>query len=117
MSIFEVVKARLGEPTGSGEWACPFCSRHGAHGLMAVRAEPPTFYCATCGHGGDAVKFVAMYDRISLPQAAEKLAGPQPQTEATSAYTKPYQAPDVVAKPRFAPELIRGKRSEKTSSS
>jgi len=105
MSIIEVVKARLGGPTDSGEWACPFCARHGVPALMGVRQEPAVFYCPTCGHGGDAVKFVSMFDRISVPQAQEKLAGYEPPAPTT------YMAPDVVAKPRFAPELIRGRRT------
>jgi DNA primase len=117
MSILEVVKSRLGEPTGSGEWACPFCARHGAVGALSVRAEPPTFYCPQCGHGGDAVKFVAMYDRISPTQAEEKLAGPQPAQPPQT-----YHAPDVVARPRFSTDMLRGKfrvdsRMEKASSS
>lgn len=107
MSILEVVKDRLGEPTGSGEWVCPFCARHGTAGLLAVRTDPPAFYCPTCGHGGDAVRFVAMYDRISIPQAEEKLAGSAPKAaeEPTSFY-----APDVVARPRFATDVSKGKR-------
>ena len=108
MSIIEVVKARLGEPTGSGEWVCPFCTRHGAVGLMAVRVEPPVFYCPTCGHGGGVVKFVSMFDRISVPQAEEKLAAKDAPNV--------YKAPDVVARPRFAPELFRGKRSTSSTS-
>ena len=110
MSIIEVVKARLGEPTGSGEWVCPFCTRHGAVGLMAVRVEPPVFYCPTCGHGGNAIKFVSMFDRISATQAEEKLAGPD------EAPPTVYKAPDVVSHPRFAPELFRGKRSTSSTS-
>ena len=111
MSIIEVVKARLGEPTGSGEWVCPFCTRYGAVGLMAVRLEPPVFYCPTCGHGGNAIKFVSMFDRISIPQAQEKLAGAD-----ESPAPNVYKAPDVVARPRFTPELFRGKRSSSSTS-
>ena len=109
MSIIEVVKARLGEPTGSGEWVCPFCTRYGAVGFMAVRVEPPVFYCSTCGHGGNAIKFVSMFDRISATQAEEKLAAKD-----ASAPTV-FKAPEVVSHPRFAPELFRGKRASSSS--
>jgi DNA primase len=39
-----------------------------------VRSEPAIFHCFGCGAGGDAFKFLMLFERVSFPEAVEALA-------------------------------------------
>ncbi len=39
-----------------------------------VRADPPIFHCFGCGEGGDVFKFAMLYERLTFPEAVEKVA-------------------------------------------
>lgn len=51
---------------------CPF--HDDRHPSMSVNSAKGIFHCFSCGMGGNAIKFIQEYEKISYPQAIEKLA-------------------------------------------
>lgn len=52
---------------------CPFHNDH--RPSLSVNPAKQIFKCFACGAGGDVLKFVQMYERLTFPQAVERLAG------------------------------------------
>ena len=52
---------------------CPF--HDDSHPSMSVSSKLGIFHCFSCKAGGNAIKFIQDYERISFPEAVEKLAG------------------------------------------
>jgi len=42
---------------------------------FTVSSQKQIFHCFGCGLGGDALKFIQLKDKLSFPEAVEKLAG------------------------------------------
>ena len=51
---------------------CPFHNEKTAS--FVVSPQKQIFHCFGCGVGGDAIKFVMDYEKLSYPEAVEKLA-------------------------------------------
>ena len=52
---------------------CPF--HDDSHPSMSVSSKLGIFHCFSCKAGGNAIKFIQDYEKISFPEAVEKLAG------------------------------------------
>jgi len=52
---------------------CPF--HDDSHPSMSVSSRLGIFHCFSCKAGGNAIKFIQDYEKISFPEAVEKLAG------------------------------------------
>nr|WP_314179225.1 DNA primase [uncultured Campylobacter sp.] len=55
--------------------ACPF--HDDKNPSMSVSPSRGIFHCFSCKAGGDAIKFVMDYEKLSYPEAVEKIAGLQ----------------------------------------
>lgn len=51
---------------------CPF--HDDKNPSMSISSDKGLFHCFSCGAGGDAVKFVMDYEKLSYPEAIEKIA-------------------------------------------
>jgi DNA primase len=86
LDIVQVVQERLPlRKAGGASWKglCPF---HGEKTpSFNVNGEKGFFHCFGCGVGGDVIKFVELYDKVSFPDAVRQLAGragiPVPEPE------------------------------------
>lgn len=65
------------------------------------------FYCFGCGENGDVLKFVALTGGISIPQAAEWLAGTMDWSRDLTVVERSRQRPLPDLKPEFD-DLVRG---------
>ena len=54
---------------------CPF--HDDKNPSMSVSPSRGIFHCFLCKAGGDAIKFVMDYEKLSYPEAVEKIAGLQ----------------------------------------
>jgi DNA primase len=73
-SIVQVVQERVPLRRSGVAWKglCPF---HGEKTpSFNVNEERRTFKCFGCGAGGDVIKFVELYDKITFPEAVRQLA-------------------------------------------
>ena len=52
---------------------CPFHNEKSPS--FNINPQRQIFYCFGCQAGGDAIKFMMLYDNLSFPEAAKKLAG------------------------------------------
>jgi DNA primase len=83
--IVQVVQERVPLRRSGLTWKglCPF---HGEKTpSFHVNGEKGFFHCFGCGVGGDVIKFVELYDKLSFPEAVRALAGrvglPVPEPE------------------------------------
>ncbi|WP_033916920.1 DNA primase [Campylobacter sputorum] len=51
---------------------CPF--HDDKNPSMSISSDKGLFHCFSCGAGGDAIKFVMDYEKLSYPEAVEKIA-------------------------------------------
>jgi DNA primase len=84
-SIVQIVQERVPLRRAGVAWKglCPF---HGEKTpSFNVNEERRTFKCFGCGVGGDVIKFIELYDKITFPEAVRQLAGrvglPVPEPE------------------------------------
>ena len=64
---------RCAGPGSAWKGLCPF---HGEKTpSFNVNEERRTFKCFGCGVGGDVIKFIELYDKITFPEAVRQLAG------------------------------------------
>lgn len=52
---------------------CPF--HDDRNPSMSISSDKGLFHCFSCGAGGDAIKFVMDYEKLTYPEAIEKIAG------------------------------------------
>jgi DNA primase len=72
--IVQVVQERVPLRRSGTAWKglCPF---HGEKTpSFQVHGERGFFYCFGCGVGGDVIKFVELYDKVTFPEAVRQLA-------------------------------------------
>ena len=75
VDIVQVVQERVPLRKSGATWKglCPF---HGEKTpSFHVNGEKGFFHCFGCGVGGDVIKFVELYDKVSFPEAVRQLAG------------------------------------------
>ncbi|XPV54529.1 MAG: CHC2 zinc finger domain-containing protein [Halarcobacter ebronensis] len=74
LEIVDVVSQSLElKKVGANFKAC--CPFHGEDTPSFVVSPPKQIYhCFGCGAGGDAIKFVMEYEKLTYPEALEKLA-------------------------------------------
>ena len=53
---------------------CPFHAE--ATPSLSVNPAKNLWQCFGCGIGGDAIRFVELFDKVTFPEAVEKLTGP-----------------------------------------
>src|SRR5688572_24423543 len=73
--IVQVVQERVPLRRSGTAWKglCPF---HGEKTpSFQVNGEKGFFHCFGCGVGGDAIKFVELFDKVTFPEAVRQLAG------------------------------------------
>ena len=69
--VQERVPLRRSGPAWKG--LCPF---HGEKTpSFQVNGDKGFFHCFGCGVGGDVIKFVELYDKVTFPEAVRQLAG------------------------------------------
>ena len=85
--IVQIVQERVPLRKSGTAWKglCPF---HGEKTpSFTVNEDRRTFKCFGCGVGGDVIKFVELYEKITFPEAVRQLAGrmglPVPEAEGT----------------------------------
>ena len=74
-SIVQIVQERVPLRRAGVAWKglCPF---HGEKTpSFNVNEDRRTFKCFGCGEGGDVIKFIELYDKITFPEAVRQLAG------------------------------------------
>jgi DNA primase len=83
--IVQVVQERVPLRRAGTSWKglCPF---HGEKTpSFNVHGDQGYFKCFGCGVGGDVIKFVELYEKLSFPEAVRQLAGrfglPVPEAE------------------------------------
>ncbi len=59
---------------------CPFHDDHNPS--FSVNPSKNLWQCFGCGAGGDAIRFVEMFDQVTFPEAVEKLKADSPQLKA-----------------------------------
>ena len=72
--IVQVVQERVPLRRSGVAWKglCPF---HGEKTpSFQVNGEKGVFHCFGCGVGGDVIKFVELYDKVTFPDAVRQLA-------------------------------------------
>jgi DNA primase len=72
--IVQVVQERVPLRRSGVAWKglCPF---HGEKTpSFQVNGERGFFYCFGCGAGGDVIKFVELFDKVTFPEAVRQLA-------------------------------------------
>ena len=55
---------------------CPFHDDHNPS--FSVNPSKNLWQCFGCGAGGDAIRFVEMFDQVTFPEAVEKLKADSP---------------------------------------
>jgi DNA primase len=73
--IVQVVQERVPLRRSGPAWKglCPF---HGEKTpSFQVNGDRGFFYCFGCGVGGDVIKFVELFDKVTFPEAVRQLAG------------------------------------------
>ncbi len=73
--IVQVVQERVPLRRSGVAWKglCPF---HGEKTpSFQVNGEKGVFHCFGCGVGGDVIKFIELYDKVTFPDAVRQLAG------------------------------------------
>jgi DNA primase len=73
--IVQVVQERVPLRRSGATWKglCPF---HGEKTpSFHVNGDKGFFHCFGCGVGGDVIKFVELYDKVTFPEAVRQLAG------------------------------------------
>ena len=73
--IVQVVQERVPLKRSGSAWKglCPF---HGEKTpSFQVNGDKGFFHCFGCGVGGDVIKFVELFDKVSFPDAVRQLAG------------------------------------------
>jgi DNA primase len=92
--IVQVVQERVPLRRSGAAWKglCPF---HGEKTpSFQVNGDKGVFHCFGCGVGGDVIKFVELYDKITFPEAVRQLAArvgmtvPEPEDSKESADTQ-----------------------------
>src|SRR5437762_11417823 len=74
VDIVQVVQERVQLRKSGATWKglCPF---HGEKTpSFHVNGDKGFFHCFGCGIGGDVIKFVELYDKVSFPEAVRQLA-------------------------------------------
>src|SRR5512132_538451 len=72
--IVQIVQERVPLKRSGAAWKglCPF---HGEKTpSFQVNGDKGLFHCFGCGVGGDVIKFVELYDKVSFPDAVRQLA-------------------------------------------
>jgi DNA primase len=73
--IVQVIQERVPLKRSGAQWKglCPF---HGEKTpSFHVNGERGVFYCFGCSAGGDVIKFVELFDKLTFPDAVRQLAG------------------------------------------
>src|SRR4051812_34387533 len=73
--IVQVVQERVPLRRSGAAWKglCPF---HGEKTpSFQVNSDKGVFHCFGCGVGGDVIKFIELYDKVTFPEAVRQLAG------------------------------------------
>ncbi|MEN3337425.1 MAG: primase [Acidobacteriota bacterium] len=73
--IVQVVQERVPLRRSGVAWKglCPF---HGEKTpSFQVNGDKGVFHCFGCGVGGDVIKFIELYDKVTFPEAVRQLAG------------------------------------------
>ena len=72
--IVQVIQERVPLKRGGAEWKglCPF---HGEKTpSFHVNGDRGVFHCFGCGVGGDVIKFVELFEKVTFPEAVRQLA-------------------------------------------
>lgn len=100
--IVEMIQSYFPLKRAGVNWVaiCPFHNEKSAS--FNVNPQRQIFHCFGCHAGGDAIKFVMMYDNLPFPEAAKKLAD-----QAGVQITEEILSPQDEAKIRGKRDLLR----------
>jgi len=79
VDLVEYINSKIDEKKGirlkkSGRGWKGQCPVHDGDGDGTIYVTPPTYYCFSCGSGGNIINFVADFDDLTYDMAVEKLA-------------------------------------------
>lgn len=74
VDIADVVGSYIPLKKSGGNFVCLCPFHEDKHPSMSVSPSRGLFHCFSCKAGGDSIKFIMDYEKISYPEAVEKLA-------------------------------------------
>ena len=75
MDILQVVGDRVDLKKRGNEWVGLCCFHDERTPSLSVSPDKGVYYCHGCGAGGDAIRFMMEFERLSFPEAVRALGG------------------------------------------
>ena len=117
VDLVQLIKSRGVKLTKKGKGYVGLCPFHQEETpSFTVNPAKNLFQCFGCGAGGDAIRFVELFDKVSFPEAVEKLsAGALPARPAPVADKQP--APLTVKEQKLLGRVVAYYRHTLTTTS
>lgn len=74
LDIVDVVGSYLELKKSGANWKCVCPFHDDSNPSLVVSPSKQIYHCFSCGAGGDSIKFVMEYEKLSYPESIEKLA-------------------------------------------
>ena len=74
LDIVDVVGSYLELKKNGANWKCVCPFHDDSNPSLVVSPSKQIYHCFSCGAGGDSIKFVMEYEKLSYPESIEKLA-------------------------------------------
>jgi len=74
LDIVDVVGSYLELKKSGANFKCVCPFHDDSNPSLVVSPSKQIYHCFSCGAGGDSIKFVMEYEKLSYPEAIEKLA-------------------------------------------
>jgi len=74
LDIVDVVGSYLELKKNGANWKCVCPFHDDSNPSLVVSPSKQIYHCFSCGAGGDSIKFVMEYEKLSYPETIEKLA-------------------------------------------
>jgi len=74
LDIVDVVGNYLELKKNGANWKCVCPFHDDSNPSLVISPSKQIYHCFSCGAGGDSIKFVMEYEKLSYPEAIEKLA-------------------------------------------
>ena len=90
VDLVPLVKAKGIELKKNGKSYFGLCPFHDdTNPSLSVNPSTNLWQCFGCGAGGDVIRFVDMFDKLSFPEAAKQLESPELKLKSISQRAKP----------------------------
>jgi len=74
LDIVDVIGSYLELKKNGANWKCVCPFHDDSNPSLVVSPSKQIYHCFSCGAGGDSIKFVMEYEKLSYPESIEKLA-------------------------------------------